>query len=88
MRPPPSRNIYDQIGCSVKSRAGWEPVQAGDRILVNSEPLPVKGDFRCWFIETPEPIAHISSLRRLRYLKDTAGGCNFQFDAFRRISLT
>ena len=82
------QDIYDQIGYSVKGWTGWEPVSEGDQILVGSESLRVKGDFRYWFIETPEPIQHISSLRRLRYLKDTSGGCNFQFDAFRRMSLT
>ena len=80
--------IYDQIGYSVKSVSGWEPVQGGDQILVGPESLRVRGNLRYWFIETSTPITHISALRRLRYLKDTAGGCNFQFDAFRRMSLT
>ena len=80
--------IYDRVGYSVKQETGWEPVQPGDQIVATGEPLAVRGDFRYWFIETPRPVTHVSALRRLRYLKDTAGGCNFQFDAFRRMSLT
>jgi hypothetical protein len=79
--------VYDQVGYSVKTRSGWEPVQPGDQILAGAEPLRLRGDFRYWQIETPHPIRHISALRRLRYIKDTAGGCNFQFDAFRRMPM-
>jgi hypothetical protein len=80
--------VYDQVGFSTKTTSGWEAVQPGDQILVGEQPLRVRGDFRYWFIDTPRPLQHISALRRLRYLKDTAGGCNFQFDAFRRMSMT
>ena len=80
--------IYDSVGFSRKLVSSWEPVQAGDQILGGADPLRVRGNFRYWFIDTPAPLTHISALRRLRYLKDTAGGCNFQFDAFRRMSLT
>ena len=31
---------------------------------------------------------HVSAVRRLRYLADTAGGCNPDFDPFRRLPLT
>lgn len=80
--------VYDRVGTSVKTCAGWESVMPGDQILAGREPLRVRGSFRYWHIDTPRPIEHISALRRLRYLRDTAGGCNFQFDAFRRMSLT
>ncbi|MBI3472989.1 MAG: hypothetical protein HY013_16655 [Candidatus Solibacter usitatus] len=79
---------YDQVGWSVKSESSWEPVQAGDQILLTSERLRVRGRFRYWAIDSPRQIGHISALRRLRYLRDTAGGCNFQWNAFRRMSLT
>ena len=82
------KRVYDQVGFSRKESSGWETVQPGDQILAGAEPARVRGDFRYWYIETPEPIGHISTLRRLRYLKDTSGGCNFRFDAFRRMSLT
>jgi hypothetical protein len=76
------------VGFSRKTSSGWEGVQPGDQILAGAEPVRVRGEFRYWYVETPEPIRHISVLRRLRYLKDTSGGCNFRFDAFRRMSLT
>ena len=34
------------------------------------------------------PASHVSAVRRLRYLADTAGGCNPDFDPFRRLPLT
>ena len=80
--------LYDQVGFSVKKFSGWERVQAGDQIVVGEEPLRVRGNFRYWEIATPAPIRHIPAVRRLRYLKDTAGGCNFEWNAFRRMPLT
>jgi hypothetical protein len=32
--------------------------------------------------------SHVSAIRRLRFLADTAGGCNPDFDPFRRLPLT
>jgi hypothetical protein len=49
----------------------------------------VRGTFRYWWIEDCErTTSHCSPARRLVYLKDTAGGCNPGFDAFRRLPLT
>jgi hypothetical protein len=49
----------------------------------------VEGQFRYWWIEDlTRQETHVSALRRLTYIKDTAGGCNFAFDAFRRLPMT
>ena len=37
---------------------------------------------------TQRKASHVSAARRLRYLADTAGGCNPDFDPFRRLPLT
>ncbi len=81
-------NIYDRTGFSCKTESSWERVQAGDQVLVGADPLRIRGRFRYWSLGTPRRIDHISTVRRLRHLKDTAGGCNFRFDAFRRMALT
>ena len=80
---------YRAIGWSEKQVASFEPVQSGDQLTVTpQEPLRVGGRFRYWWIESDATESHISAARRLSYLKDTAGGCNFAFDAFRRLPLT
>lgn len=81
---------YSRVGWSTKEVNSFEPIQPGDQITVTGdEEIRVKGKFRYWWIENLEGIlTHISTARRLRYLKDTAGGCNFAFDAFRRLPLT
>ena len=78
------------LGWSTKQMASWEPITAGDQLVVTAErPARVRGPVRYWWIEdlqrdrTPTPTA-----RRLRYLQDTAGGCAPGFDAFRRLPLT
>ena len=38
--------------------------------------------------KTDRSESHVSTTRRLRYLVDTAGGCSFDFDPFRRLPLT
>lgn len=82
-------NRYRTIGWSEKQTASFEPIQSGDQLTVTpQEPLKVGGRFRYWWIESDATESHISAARRLNYLKDTAGGCNFAFDAFRRLPLT
>ncbi|MCY2954686.1 MAG: hypothetical protein NTU53_22370 [Planctomycetota bacterium] len=49
----------------------------------------MRGRFQCLAIEQPaRKASHISAVRRLRHLLDTAGGCNPDFDPFRRLPLT
>lgn len=80
---------YRDIGWSTKQTGSFERLIAGDQLIATpAAPLRVGGRFRYWWIENPETTTHISAARRLRYLKDTAGGCNFAFDAFRRLPLT
>lgn len=81
---------YARVGWSSKEVDSFEPIRPGDQITITGdEEVRVKGAFRYWWIENTEAIlTHTSTARRLRYLKDTAGGCNFAFDAFRRLPLT
>lgn len=80
---------YRDLGWSVKQTGSYEPITAGDQVTVTGDqPLRAGGRFRSWWIEYGERTTHISAARRLRYLKDTAGGCNFSFDAFRRLPMT
>ena len=58
-------------------------------IACGSEEIRVRGKFRCLTLEQADrTVSHISTTRRLRYLVDTAGGCSFDFDPFRRLPLT
>lgn len=79
-----------EIGWSTKRVASWEEVRPGDQIAVSpGSPVHVRGEFRYWWIEDlARQQSHVSTFRRLRYLRDTAGGCNFAFDAFRRLPMT
>ena len=80
---------YSRIGWSTRQHSGWEPILPGDQILVTRQtPLRVRGNFRYWSIEDASGAAPTSAVRRLRYLRDTAGGCSPGFDAFRRLNLT
>ncbi len=81
---------YFRVGWSTKNVSSFEPIQSGDQItLTGDEEVRAKGCFRYWWIESLDGVlTHISTARRLRYLRDTAGGCNFAFDAFRRLPLT
>ncbi|MAF11171.1 hypothetical protein CMK11_12035 [Candidatus Poribacteria bacterium] len=81
---------YRELGWSEKSVSSWEPVMAGDQLAVTADaPLRVRGSFRYWSIDvTDRAETHTSVARRLNHLRDTAGGCNFAFDAFRRLPLT
>jgi hypothetical protein len=83
------------LGWSAKDSGGWEPLLPGDQLLTTAaSPLRLRGRFRTWTIEDggaaaagggPPPGG---AVRRLRYLRDTAGGCSPGFDAFRRLNLT
>jgi len=83
-------DVHRGIGWSEKSEGSWEPVMAGDQLAVTPDtPLRVRGAFRYWSIDvTDRTHTHTSITRRLNHLRDTAGGCNFAFDAFRRLPLT
>jgi hypothetical protein len=81
---------HRELGWSTKVSAGFEPVHTGDQLVVTAQgPARVRGAFRYWWIEdTRRTQTHCSLTRRLVYLKDTSGGCNPGFDAFRRLPLT
>ena len=81
---------FREIGWSTKSSGSWEAVMPGDQLAVTPDaPLRLRGTFRYWSIEvTDRTSTHTSTGRRLNHLRDTAGGCNFAFDAFRRLPLT
>lgn len=82
--------VYREQGHAVKQADSWERVMAGDQITVcGDETVSVRGTFACMSIEkTDRKTSHISTARRLRYLLDTAGGCSFDFEPFRRLPLT
>lgn len=81
---------YRTLGWSEKQRDSWERIQPGDQLAVTPDrPLRVRGAFRAWTVEALEwTTTHVSPARRLVHLRDTAGGCNFAFDAFRRLPMT
>ena len=82
--------LYRSVGYSTKQSAGWEPILEGDQLIADAgQSLLVRGQFACLSMEhTARPRSHVSAVRRLRYLADTAGGCNPDFDPFRRLPLT
>ncbi len=87
---------YRQHGYSTKQTDSFEPVMAGDQLIAAGDDeipghpvLRVGGRFRCLAMENvARRSSHVSAVRRLRYLADTAGGCNPDFDPFRRLPLT
>lgn len=81
---------YREQGYSTKQADSWEPVMEGDQFIVCAdERVRVRGRFRCLTMENAHRRqSHVSAVRRLRYLADTAGGCNPDFDPFRRLPLT
>ena len=81
---------YREQGFSTKKTDSWEEVMSGDQLLVSGDDaLRVRGCFTCFSLEnTVQSKPHISTVRRLRYLLDTAGGCNPGFDPFRRLPIT
>lgn len=81
---------YRQPGHSTKQVDSYEPLVAGDQVIAcGEEEIPVRGSFACLAMENvARQTSHVSAVRRLRYLADTAGGCNPDFDPFRRLPLT
>ena len=81
---------YREQGRSTKQADSWEPLIEGDQLIAcGGEQLRVRGRFHCLTMENLQRHAsHVSAVRRLRYLADTAGGCNPDFDPFRRLPLT
>jgi hypothetical protein len=82
--------VYRRQGYSTKEVDSWEPLIEGDQaIACADEEVRVRGRFRCLTLENIDrTTSHVSAVRRLRYLVDTAGGCNPDFDPFRRLPLT
>lgn len=81
---------FTELGWSTKQTDGWEPLLPGDQLIATSgRPLRVRGRCRFWAIDDANGApAPGSAVRRLRFLRDTAGGCSPGFDAFRRLNLT
>ena len=82
--------VYREQGFSIKQVDSWEPLLAGDQVIAcGREAVRVRGRFRCLAMEKSDRTTrHVSTVRRLRYLVDSAGGCNPDFDPFRRLPLT
>lgn len=92
--------VYRQQGHSTKQVDSWEALMEGDQVIAcapvcdgsNNRPaaaVRVRGRFRCLAMENVgRTTSHVSTVRRLRYLVDSAGGCNPDFDPFRRLPLT
>ncbi len=81
---------YRNQGGSVKTTSSWEPLGTGDQLIAcGEETVKVRGSLRCMSIEhRTRKASHISTARRLPYLLDTAGGCSFDFEPYRRLPLT
>jgi len=81
---------YREHGYSTKQVDSWERLMAGDQLIAcGQEQIKVRGRFVCLTMENVgRTTSHVSTVRRLRYLADTAGGCNPDFDPFRRLPLT
>jgi hypothetical protein len=81
---------YRDHGYSTKQVDSYEPVIEGDQLIVcGQESIRVRGRFSCLSMENASRrTSHVSAARRLRFLADTAGGCNPDFDPFRRLPLT
>ena len=81
---------YRGHGWSTKQVDSWELLQEGDQLIAcPGDEIRVNGRFACLAMENiARPTSHVSTVRRLRLLADTAGGCNPDFDPFRRLPLT
>ncbi len=81
---------YRQYGWSTKQADSWEQLLEGDQLIAcPGGEIRVGGRFVCLAMENlARPTSHVSAVRRLRFLADTAGGCNPDFDPFRRLPLT
>ena len=82
--------LCSATGYSRKTQASWESFMEGDQLIVaGEERLRVRGTFACLMLDNANRRAsHVPAAMRLRFLKDTSGGCNFDFDPFRRLPLT
>jgi len=82
--------VYREHGYSTKQVDSYEPIVAGDQLIAcGREQIYVRGHFLCLAMEyVPRERSHVSIARRLRFLIDSAGGCNPGFDPFRRLPLT
>ena len=83
-------DVYRDQGHSTKVAGSHERLIAGDQLIAcGEERVRVRGRFGCLSLEKAGRTAsHVSTARRLRHLLDTAGGCSFDFDPFRRLPLT
>ncbi|NLF07010.1 MAG: hypothetical protein GX594_03390 [Pirellulaceae bacterium] len=81
---------YRGVGFSTKQVDSFEPITSGDQLIAAGEKaLRVRGRFECLSMEKIDrPTSHETAVRRPQYLLDTAGGCNPDFDPFRRLPLT
>jgi len=82
--------VYQKHGFSIKQCGSYEPVKSGDQLTAcGDEQIPVRGNFHCMAVEhKSRTTSHTSTARRLEYLLDTAGGCSFDFEPYRRLPLT
>jgi hypothetical protein len=82
--------IYREQGYSTKESDSYEPIVPGDQLITCGEDeVRVRGRFVCLAVENvARRASHVSTTRRLRFLVDSAGGCNPDFDPFRRLPLT
>lgn len=82
--------VYREQGFSTKRTDSWERLLEGDQLIAcGQKGVQVRGRFQCLAMEKMDrKTSHVSAVRRLRYLVDTAGGCNPDFDPFRRLPLT
>lgn len=82
--------VYREQGYSTKQVDSWEPLAEGDQVIAcDSEAVRMRGRLRGLAMENVgRTSSHVSAVRRLRYLVDSAGGCNPDFDPFRRLPLT
>jgi hypothetical protein len=82
--------MYRSHGHSTKQVDSYEPLIEGDQVIVGPlQSIRVRGRFSCLALENvARETSHVSAVRRLRFLADTAGGCNPDFDPFRRLPLT
>jgi len=82
--------IYREQGYSTKQSNSYEPILSGDQLIAcGDQEIKVRGEFVCLAFENvTRNKSHVSAARRLRYLLDSPGGCNPDFDPFRRLPLT
>lgn len=79
-----------EAGYSRKEASSFEPLLGGDQLsTMGEQTLKVRGNFACLTMEhIDRRECPVSPVMRLRYLRDSSGGCNVEFDPFRRLPLT